>query len=175
MKLDISKMDAARRQLDVAIELYFRSFDSVAIHTLAAASRNMLADLCEHKGRRPDILLEAMLEEFIREDRRNEIRVKFREAENFFKHADRDPDRILTFSPDATEYWLLEALEAYFTLADELTPMMFAFRSWWMIHNKELAIIRDDVKSMLDQLHYSKNNRIEFLQDFMASRYAQYR
>jgi hypothetical protein len=41
-ELHISKLDAAKRQLEVAIRLYFAWGDPVAIHTLAAAAINLL-------------------------------------------------------------------------------------------------------------------------------------
>jgi hypothetical protein len=34
-KIKISKLEAARRQLDTAIRLYFMESDSVSVHTLA--------------------------------------------------------------------------------------------------------------------------------------------
>jgi hypothetical protein len=40
-KLKISKLDAAKRQLEVAIRLYFYFGDPVAIHTLTAAAYNI--------------------------------------------------------------------------------------------------------------------------------------
>ncbi len=48
--LEISKLDAAKRQLDTAIRLYFCDGDPVSIHTLAAASYNILRDVTEQIG-----------------------------------------------------------------------------------------------------------------------------
>jgi hypothetical protein len=44
-KIKISKLDAARRQLDTAIRLYFMEGDPVSVHTLAAAAFEILKDL----------------------------------------------------------------------------------------------------------------------------------
>ena len=44
-ELHISKLDAARRQLDTAVRLYFSEADPVSIHTLAAASYQLIVDV----------------------------------------------------------------------------------------------------------------------------------
>jgi hypothetical protein len=45
----IAKLEAATRQLDVAIKLPFSGGDAVAVHSLAVAAANVFADLAEHK------------------------------------------------------------------------------------------------------------------------------
>jgi hypothetical protein len=50
-KIEISKLDAAKRQLKTAINLYFSYGDPVSIHTLASAAREILYDLNKkHSG-----------------------------------------------------------------------------------------------------------------------------
>ena len=44
-KISISKLDAACRQLDCAIELWFADGDPVSIHTLACASHQIIHDI----------------------------------------------------------------------------------------------------------------------------------
>ena len=51
----VSKLEAARRQLETAVRLYFASQDDVAIHTLAAAAHQVLADLKKAQGGSPTI------------------------------------------------------------------------------------------------------------------------
>jgi hypothetical protein len=46
----IAKLDAAKRQLTVAIRLFFNHADPVAIHTLAAAAYQILYDLSKGHG-----------------------------------------------------------------------------------------------------------------------------
>jgi hypothetical protein len=41
-KLHLSKLDAALRQLETAVTLYFHSSDPISIHTLTAAAYNVL-------------------------------------------------------------------------------------------------------------------------------------
>jgi hypothetical protein len=60
MTMKISKADAAQRQLDTAIELYFAESDPVAIHTLAAAAYELIRALRERKGL-PDEIADAII------------------------------------------------------------------------------------------------------------------
>ena len=46
----LTKLEVAERQLRVAIRLFFERKDAVAVHTLAAASRDLLNDLAKRKG-----------------------------------------------------------------------------------------------------------------------------
>ena len=48
--LPVSKFDAARRQLETAIRLYFFQGDPISIHTLASAAAQILHDLSRHRG-----------------------------------------------------------------------------------------------------------------------------
>jgi hypothetical protein len=50
-KSEIDKFDAAQRQLDCAIRLWFADEDSLAIHTLAYAVCRLLRDLFESQTR----------------------------------------------------------------------------------------------------------------------------
>lgn len=171
--VEISKMDAARRQLTVAIELYFREYDAVSIHTLSAAARNVLDNLCSHRGVKVPIRLENMLNEIIKPEHQKTIRNKFRQSENFFKHADKDPDGTLRFNPISTEYTILEAVDFYAALSKELPPMLLAFRTWWMLHNQELLNdTSEQFSEMLKAIQYERHDRMDFLKDFMAARYA---
>jgi hypothetical protein len=45
--IEVSKIEAANRQLDAAIELLFSDGDPIAVHTLAGAASGLAADLVE--------------------------------------------------------------------------------------------------------------------------------
>ena len=46
----VSKLDAAKWQLETAIRLYFSDSDPVSIHTVTAAAYNILRDVTKQKG-----------------------------------------------------------------------------------------------------------------------------
>ncbi len=105
-KITVTKPDAAERQLCAAIRLFLVDGDPVAIHTLASAAAQITADLMKAKGM-TSIVRGATL---VREDRRKEVLKTMAAPENFFKHADRDPDGAIEFNPESTEFFIFASL-----------------------------------------------------------------
>jgi hypothetical protein len=138
MDIVITKIEAARRQLETAVALYFNDRDVVSIHTLAAAAHNVLADLHRRQGEGGAATMRGILETYVKEEHKKFVMDKFHEAENFFKHADRDPDAKLTFNTDQPVLVLWDAIVYHRTLTAELPPLFAAFNSWFMITHTEL-------------------------------------
>jgi hypothetical protein len=92
-KLTISKINAARTQLDTAIELWFYDCDPVSIHTLAAVAYQITHDIKRHRGIDRDLLYDSRI---VKPEYRKLWLKTMKEAQNFFKHADNDPN------PDTT-------------------------------------------------------------------------
>jgi len=90
--MQISKLDAARRQLDTAIRLYFEESDEVSVHTLAGAAHVLLTDL--HTARNTKTLLHR----YIRPEKIWEFEKAVRKPQNFFKHAADDPTIVTDFA-----------------------------------------------------------------------------
>jgi hypothetical protein len=139
--LKVSKTDAAKRQLEAAIRLWFYDGDPVSIHTLAAAAHQVVHDLGRARG------ITAKLRELpnVRPEFKKRMHDALARAENFFKHADHDPDALLQFKPITTSYFLIDAVLTYELLTGESSPVMRTFRMWIMIQYPELvkADIRD--------------------------------
>ena len=83
--ITVTKIEAAQKQLCSAIELWFADADPISIHTLAAASHQIIHDL-NRKNKGPELLLDTM---FIKDEFRQEYKNFMKDASNFFKHADR--------------------------------------------------------------------------------------
>ena len=110
----ISKLEAAQRQLDCAIRLWFVDEDNLAIHTLAYAACCLLHDLLEEQKR--EVL------------RKFEASQKFGEVPNFLKHADRDPGYALRFhSKQSVRITLAFAIRLWEEHGREKTPYLLAF------------------------------------------------
>lgn len=139
--LKISKTDAARRQLEAAIRLWFFDGDPVSVHTLAAAAHQIVHDLGKARG------VFAALRELpeIQPEFKKEIHAAISKAENFFKHADRDPDALLDFNPVTSTYYLLDASMTYEALTGERPHILRAFQMWMSIHNPSL--LKDEFKA----------------------------
>jgi hypothetical protein len=129
----ISKGEAAQRQLDTAIGLYFAEGDPVAIHTLAAAAYELVTALREGEGITDEIT------DMIIPGRQKEFRQVWNQAQNFFKHADRDSDAILEFDPAQTELRLFMASLRYDAVGTR-TESMIAFQIWFSMHNIDVML-----------------------------------
>ena len=146
--LTISKLDAAKRQLETAIRIYFYSGDPVSLHTLTAAAYNVVRDLNEKRGGAPMVIKERMFE-FVRPECQKELREKINEAENFFKHADRDHSATLEFHPNSTELLIFDACSKYVELSGEFPPLFQILNGWMMITHEEIFNLPDDQKKKL--------------------------
>lgn len=166
--IKISKLDAAKRQIETAIHLYFLSRDPVSIHTLSYASYQILTDLNKHRGGKA-MLLQDMVKIYTKPGHEKEVFAKIHEAENFFKHADRDPEEAVDFSPEAAEVVLWEGCLKYTELSGEQTPIMQAMNLWYQIQHPDLFKYEDLRKDLLTNAHeFAKTlGKEQFYREFM--------
>jgi hypothetical protein len=136
--LKIGKLDAARRQLLTAIRIYFANGEPVSIHTLAAAAFEILDDLDNH-GPKTGTLFDHM-EKYIKPEHLGTFQKLLYRPQNFFKHANRDPERILEFYPTHAEGILWAASEKYAELANEDFLELGAIRGWIIIRNPDIVL-----------------------------------
>lgn len=132
MKQLLSKEDAARRQLETAIDIYFSGGDLVASWTLGAAAYNLLRDLSRTRSLKP-MLLKEQLPTVVPSEHREPLIRKIQEVENFFKHADRDSEATLVFKPRGQiELLLFDASLRFLELFAYETPAMALSRMWFL-------------------------------------------
>lgn len=125
-RLDVTKAEAARRQLETAVVLYFHSGDPVSVHTLASAAYDVLRDLSRPNGG----MIKDWLPDSVRPEFKKVIRDRLNEAQNYFKHADRDREQGLSFDPSASEILILDATWAYRRLTGERPAVLGVFELW---------------------------------------------
>ena len=117
----ISKIDAARRQIDTAIDLYFSGGDFLAIYTIAFAAHQVLNDI--YNRHRDDGFLQTLSERLPSDFRR-----LLANPANFLKHADRDHDAYLPeISYIQIEAILCSATVLYKRISGDLTSKMKGF------------------------------------------------
>jgi hypothetical protein len=120
----ITKIEAARRQLETAISLYFDNGDSLAIHSLAYASFKLLLDIC------PSFDKSNVAQE-INKTVASLGWKNFNATPNFLKHADRDPLETLDrHTIENVEPTVGLACCIYRRLEGQLTDPMFRFHLW---------------------------------------------
>ena len=160
-RYEVSKLDAARRQLDMAIKLYMTEKDDVSIHTLAYASHSILSDVSAKKG--IDGYLFGHLKGVVKPEGEKELFAKLNEAANFFKHADKDTDGILEFNTETTAFWLWDACMLYRSLTGEHTDDMKCYWTWFGMQYPE-AIDDSDAAKMFKHANTMFGSKKEFME-----------
>ena len=127
----INKFNAAIRQLDTAISLWFSDGDAVSIHTLTCSAYQIIHDINQQKGWR-DLLYDSVV---VKDEFRHEINRFLKGHYNFFKHAEHDPDRMIEFNSSLTEIFILFSLFGLELLGIKHNEIRGAFIIWYAIHN----------------------------------------
>ena len=125
----IDKIDAAVRQLKLAIRLFFRREDPIPIYTLTGAAHGILYDMAKAKG----IKSVFINSELIRPEKREYVNKIFRNPQNFFKHADKDPENTIKFFPHIVPFYLLDAVLIYNQLTGVQFPELTTLYGWFSI------------------------------------------
>ena len=133
MKLKLTKLDAAVRQLNAAITLWFQDGDAVSIHTLASASHQVIYDVVRF-GEGPALLFDSLI---FRDEYRSRVGRILREPQNFFKHADSDPHGELVFDPRITDMFLMTSLQGLEFLNLAHDSIQSAYLHWFALTHPE--------------------------------------
>ena len=145
--MEVSKRDAANRQLNEAIHLFFEQRDPVAIHTLIGSASLILSDLVEANN--PEKSWDKSAQQDNELDKKSYYKI-MRKTQNFIKHANSDPDETLSF--DVTE---APALAMFSILNNgELGGMLSReqpfFQLWYLaVHYKNLEWDGSDIPNAL--------------------------
>jgi len=131
-KIRISKLDAARRQIDCAIRMTFDCEDPVAIHTVIAAGHRIIRDLCEKLGNIESYL---RFTDWIEPRYEKQFWGAINASANFLKHSDADPNSIHELNVENSDYMIVFASKWYRDLGNELSFEMQFFGLWWAIQH----------------------------------------
>lgn len=148
--LKVEKLDAARRQLETAVRLYFSESDPVSIHTLTSAAYQILSDVNRARGGSP--MLKEQIPTWVRPDATEESKKRLNEAANFFKHADRDHDGVLEFVPGQTELLLYDAVRKYRELTGESVPILGVYDAWFWLGPGAVFVKGPTLEKAVDQV-----------------------
>jgi hypothetical protein len=134
-KLAITKLDAARRQLETAITLWFHDADPVSVHTLVMAAHGILRAINKKRGGQP---MFGDPSPYIRPGFEKRVADMFVESSNFFKHGAKDPVATHYFAPELNHCVMLDACQAFMLLTQEQRPLMNVFTLYLAFHEPEM-------------------------------------
>lgn len=159
--IHISKLDAAKRQLDTAINLFFKSGDPVSIHMLTSAAYDILMALAN--SQKIKIIMKDT--SMVIKGRKKEFLDIMNKAQNFFKHGRRDATDVLEFNPESSTYFLWDAVRIYMLLTGERPSNMIAYQTWFFLKNPNI-LDPDQWKKAYGNVHslYNPENRAEFFE-----------
>jgi len=130
----IDKLDAARRQLESAITIFFDNGDVVSQHTLISAAHGIVYDLAQQRGVGGSIKDSPLVSTENRAGFINKIHL----PQNFFKHGRADAGTKLAFRYQVSPFYLFDALRLYVLLAGAATEVMRVFLVWFQLRYPDL-------------------------------------
>lgn len=137
----IGKLDAAKRQLDAAIRMFFRNEDMLAIHTVSRAAFRVLFDITKENDAKK------ALETHIKKVGSQ----RFNEETNFLKHADQDPATEIDDNfQDFTEAGIGMAIGLYKSHDSNLSPEMASFLVWSTLMRPGFYDLSDESNKLID-------------------------
>lgn len=157
--IQLSKTDAALRQIETAIVLWFENKDPVSIHTLAHAAYQILYDINKHqKGPcmtpDSDLVNPAMLKDW---------KKAWKAWSNFLKHAEKDHDKTISFNPDVNDMLLVDVVSSFSMITKKTSPTLQCFFFWMVVHHPPL-----------NEITYNKIVKIGLVDDILAMDRTQY-
>lgn len=138
----IGKLDAAKRQLDAAIRMFFKNEDMLAIHTVSRAAFRVLFDLTKEGDAKK------ALETHIKKVGPQ----RFNEETNFLKHADQDPAAEIDENfQDFTEAGIGMAIGLYKHHNSKLSPEMASFLVWSVFMRPGFYDLGDESNKFIEE------------------------
>jgi hypothetical protein len=170
-RITLTKLDAACRQLDTALELWFAEREPVSIHQLAYAAYEVIHFVAKSKDPNIELLFDSLI---IKDEYRREWRNLIAKEANFFKHADRDPDGVIDFAPDQAKFFIMFAIHALISMKHQLTTVEKAFQVWLGFNHpdglrEEGRKIYTEPFSVEQLKHIRSLSKSEFLEAFMSA------
>ena len=135
-KVALTKIQVAEIQINEAVYLFFHRRSSIAVETLAGATIDTLRSLAKHHGYGVGLIHDSDL---IKPEKKSEWIRYLHKSINFFKHADKDHDKILEYRPESCRFMLLEACYLYRHIASDRclkyrqSPYGLLFEYWFSL------------------------------------------
>lgn len=137
-KLPVTKVDAAVRQLETAIKLWFSDGDPVAVCTLSFAAYEILYVLSKDSRKEPAL----MDMDSVRPEYQEAMQAEFRADPNFCKHTAKDPHEVRYLTVRNHPVIILDAIRMYKCLGLAERPIFHTFQSWLWLSMPDIFVKR---------------------------------
>lgn len=96
------------------------------------------------------------------------MRDEIKDAENFFKHANNDPERIMKFNPAKTDILIIDACLKYYEITSKKPPIFYLFHIWYMLNFPHHFILPPEIEEYMGKYkHYIINGRKLFYSNLL--------
>lgn len=136
-KLKLTKLEAARRQLKTAIELWFADGEPVSVHTLAFAAYEVVHFVSKSRNRSRDLIFDSAL---IKDEYIKDWNKLVRQDANFFKHADKDADGTIEFAPWTSTYFMTFAILGLELMGERPNDVEATFMFWHYFNRPDMLM-----------------------------------
>ena len=166
----LTKLEAARRQIESAVWLWFVGDDLVSVHALTAAAHRLLLELAALRETAAWPYTAAYLPKRTYKDRR----ARSQNPVTFFKHAKKK--ETYEVSEQWTELYLFDAVMAYTSLADDrsASALMSTFVLRLGVQRQDLfvpdafSLLERRVSKTFNLERLERLSKIEFLTEFIG-------
>ena len=126
---------------------FFQRGDDIAIHTIAGAAYQILIDICKIKKIQRELEDSWILEEL---GVKQKVLAATREPQNFFKHADKDPEGTIKYHPLLSACLIMYGIQYFFSLTGERFSEGQVFRIWFFLRFPDS--LPPEVKDLLSNI-----------------------
>jgi len=132
--------------------MLFNGEDVLAVLLVASSACQILRDLADKTG---NVEIHEHLKALIRPGMEGKFWQAFNSAASYLKHADRDPDEVLTFDDDLPESIIIYCCMYFSQIAKITTAEMRALRMWYGVMNPDLVIDGTPAKALVEQSNFA--------------------
>jgi hypothetical protein len=136
----ITKIDAVKRQIESAIDMFMEDRDLLSVNTLTMSSLQLLYEYFDTKK------IPNPFKDLIKPEKRGEVIFIFNKTYNFSKHAKTDADEKEKFYFEAVKGHLLEAIELFKIVNGNLTAKMESYKTWFLLYNPDLILGSEKIR-----------------------------
>jgi hypothetical protein len=142
----VSKLDAARRQLATAIELWFHDKDQVSIHTLSFAAYEVIHSVSRKKGRTQTLIFDSPV---VKKEYRGQFSSFVKRTASFFKHGEHDPEGTIEFQPIISEFFIVFAIVGLDAIGISANEYEATFM-WWFLFNRPEMLTQEGANKLFN-------------------------
>jgi hypothetical protein len=162
----VTKLESAERLLLVAIRMFFKRRDMIAVHTLAAAAYDVLRMIGRREPRVKSVY--DLVEERVQPEYRKEFLNALRKPQNFFKHAAAEnPDERLDFYYGNTEFILFDATLLYSAVMRGHKPETLVFMGWFIAKHPNIMKTDDPINNAV--VEYAKKINLNGFESILVA------